>query len=75
MSTARLQNKLLICLYVDDLLVTGDFEEEIEEFKKRMKDEYDMTDLGKLNYFLGLEFIETASGEYFYTKEGILMKF
>lgn len=28
---------LLICLYVDDLLVTGDVQQEIEEFKSEMK--------------------------------------
>lgn len=46
---------LLICLYVDDLLVTGSNHAEIEEFKERMKSEFDMTDLGVLSYFLGME--------------------
>lgn len=53
---------LLICLYVDDLLVTGCNHAEIEEFKERMKSEFDMTDLGVLSYFLGMEFLETAEG-------------
>lgn len=53
---------LLICLYVDDLLVTGSNHAEIEEFKERMKSEFDMTDLGVLSYFLGMEFLETAEG-------------
>ncbi|WVZ19823.1 hypothetical protein V8G54_007145 [Vigna mungo] len=39
------QGTLLICLYVDDLLMIGDFEMEIAEFKKRMKEEYDMADI------------------------------
>ncbi|XP_017423576.1 uncharacterized mitochondrial protein AtMg00810-like [Vigna angularis] len=56
------QSTLLICLYVDDLLITGDSEEEIAEFKRRMKEEYDMTDLGQLSYFLGLEFVQRANG-------------
>lgn len=46
---------LLICLYVDDLLVTRSNHAEIEEFKERMKSEFDMTDLGVLSYFLGME--------------------
>ena len=37
-------NMLIICLYVDDLIFTGDFG--IEDFKSVMKDEFEMTDLG-----------------------------
>ncbi|WVY89158.1 hypothetical protein V8G54_034672 [Vigna mungo] len=36
-----------------------------------MRIEYDMTDLGKLNYFLGLEFIETASGSFLHQQRFI----
>lgn len=56
---------LLICLYVDDLMVTGNDMSEIEEFKSKMKSESEMIDLGALSYFLGLEFKEL--------KEGIIM--
>ncbi|WVZ16028.1 hypothetical protein V8G54_013594 [Vigna mungo] len=55
------QHMLLICLYVDDLLITGDSVDEIEKFKKRMKVEYEMTDLGSLSYFLGMEFVKYIS--------------
>lgn len=44
---------LMICLYVDDLLVTGSDQQEVEDFKIQMKNEFEMTDLGKLSYFLG----------------------
>lgn len=37
---------LIECLYVDDLLVTGSNEEEIVEFKKRMMEEFEMSNLG-----------------------------
>lgn len=50
---------MLLCLYVDDLLVTGSDIGEIEEFKVRMKSEFEMTDLGELTYFLGMEFVNT----------------
>ncbi|XP_073221523.1 uncharacterized mitochondrial protein AtMg00820-like [Cicer arietinum] len=53
---------ILLCLYVDDLLVTGSSSKAITEFKKIMKDEFEMTDLGKLNYFMGMEFAETEEG-------------
>lgn len=60
--TVNQKSTLLICLYVDDLLVTGDSEEEIAEFKRSMKKEYDMIDLGHLSYFLGLEFVQRTDG-------------
>ena len=58
----RSTDMMLICLYVDDLLVTGSDLKEIERFKVSMKNEFDMTDLGELTYFLGLEFTKTKMG-------------
>jgi len=56
------QKLLIVCLYVDDLIVTGDEEAEIEEFKESMKVVFEMTDLGIIHYFLGLEVVHTQSG-------------
>ncbi|WVZ25754.1 hypothetical protein V8G54_004298 [Vigna mungo] len=53
---------LVVCLYVDDLFVTGSSIKEIEELKSLMKTEFEMTAMGKLNYFLGMEFFETSAG-------------
>lgn len=41
-------------LYVDDLIYTGNSERLLEEFKNSMKNEFSMTDLGKMKYFLGV---------------------
>lgn len=49
-------NLLIVCLYVDDLLVTASSEPEITSFKQSMMREFEMTDLGELSYFLGIEF-------------------
>lgn len=46
---------LIVGVYVDDLLVTGTSVENILEFKNQMRDEFDMSDLGKLTYYLGIE--------------------
>ncbi|RDX79372.1 putative mitochondrial protein, partial [Mucuna pruriens] len=46
---------LIISLYVDDLLVTGSNPTLINQFKQEMKDVFEMTDLGLMNYFLGME--------------------
>jgi hypothetical protein len=46
-------NMLIIYLYVDDLIFTSDFG--IEEFKSSMKVEFEITDLGLMRDFLGIE--------------------
>nr|XP_027191088.1 uncharacterized protein LOC113786990 [Cicer arietinum] len=52
----------MICLYVDDLLVTSCDETEINQFKVRMKEDFEMTDLRILFYFLGIEFVTIRNG-------------
>lgn len=48
-------NSLIIGVYVDDLLITGNNVQNIISFKEQMSREFDMSDLGKLTYYLGLE--------------------
>jgi hypothetical protein len=45
---------LIIVLYVDDLILTGD-EKLIHSCKDDLAKEFEMKDLGLLHYFLGLE--------------------
>ena len=54
--TKREGNKFLIVgVYVDDLLITGSSIRNIQKFKDQMRSEFDMSDLGKLSYYLGIE--------------------
>ena len=55
-------NSLYVSVYVDDLIYTRGYMEMIEEFKHSMKKEFDMTDLSKMRYFLGIEVLETSFG-------------
>lgn len=56
-------NKILIVsLYVDDLIFTGNDETMLKHFKSSMKREFEMTDLGKMKYFLGVEVIQDSEG-------------
>lgn len=71
-------NFVVISLYVDDLLVTGSNVKLVEEFKRDMQSSFEMTDLGEMAYFLGME-IKQRRDEIFicqkkYSKE-ILKKF
>ena len=47
--------KLLIGIYVDDLIVIGSRSEDVNSFKKQMKDVFEMSDLGSLSTYLGIE--------------------
>lgn len=48
-------NLLIVSLYVDDLIITENSAQIFSEFKASMKRHFDRSDLGKLNYFLGVE--------------------
>lgn len=51
---------LIIAVYVDDILITGASVQKMEEFKQQMGRKFDMTDLGKLCYYLGIEVKQEA---------------
>lgn len=53
---------MILCLYVDDLLVSGSNLKEIDEFKQMMEAKFEMTDLRRLNYFLRMESTHTTAG-------------
>ncbi|KAH9706546.1 hypothetical protein KPL70_012251 [Citrus sinensis] len=46
---------LIVCLYVDDLIFTGSNPSLFEEFKRVMIKEFEMTDIGLMAYYLGIE--------------------
>ncbi|CAL2241824.1 unnamed protein product [Prunus armeniaca] len=69
---------LIVCLYVDDLIFTGNNEDMFKEFKKSMMEEFEMTYLGKMHYFLGIEVKQTSNGVFIGQKkyaEEILKRF
>lgn len=51
---------LIICLYIQDLFITGSCEKDIDQFKTKMKFLFEMNDLGKINYFLRVEFLDIS---------------
>ncbi|XP_059670848.1 secreted RxLR effector protein 161-like [Cornus florida] len=53
---------IMVCLYVDDLIYTGNDSTMFADFKQSMMTEFDMTDLGLMHYFLGIEVAQTSIG-------------
>jgi Reverse transcriptase (RNA-dependent DNA polymerase) len=53
---------LIVALYVDDLIFMGNNQRLIDEFKREMKFEFEMTNLRMMRYFLGLEIKQEKSG-------------
>jgi hypothetical protein len=47
---------------VDDFVFSGSDDEMFVEFKTSMKQEFDMTDLGKIKFFLGVEVMQNDEG-------------
>ena len=51
---------LIVFFHVDDLIFTGDYG--IEGFKVVMESEFEITDLGLMKFFLGIEVQQSKSG-------------
>ena len=51
----KIDSLLIIVLYVDDLLITGSSASVITNIKTALHKRFSMTDMGLLNFFLGLE--------------------
>ncbi|BBG92627.1 BURP domain-containing protein [Prunus dulcis] len=60
---------LIVSIYVDDIVYTGNDQEMIEDFKKDMQEKYEMTDLGLLHHFLGMGVLQTPTSIFIHQKK------
>jgi hypothetical protein len=57
------ENKVAILIvYVDDIVITGDNQKEIDDLKCHLAQEFEVKDLGHLRYFLGIEVSRGSKG-------------
>jgi hypothetical protein len=54
--------RLIVGVYVDDLIITGGDAGTVGKFKAQMMSTFRMSDLGLLSYYLGLEVTQGAAG-------------
>lgn len=52
----------IFLIYVDDIIVTGNNVELIEQIIKKLNKAFSLKDLSNLNYFFGVEVIQTKEG-------------
>lgn len=65
-------NFFIISLYIDDIIFTGNDESMFVEFKKYMMVEFEMTDLGRMRYFLGVEVMQKDNGIFISQKKYVM---
>eukprot|EP00253_Pinus_taeda_P031471 PITA_31471 len=53
---------IILVLYVDDLILTGSDPNLINHVDSSLKKKFEMTDLGHLHYFLGLQVLQSKEG-------------
>ena len=53
---------LIVAVYVNDLLITGNNNDLILRLKKQLVDSFDMTELDTSHYFLGLQVLPLSDG-------------
>ena len=53
---------VLLILYVDDMIITSDDTVKISEVKNFLSTNFEMKDLGSLNYFMGIEVLISNNG-------------
>eukprot|EP00253_Pinus_taeda_P003386 PITA_03386 len=57
---------IILVLYVNDLILTGSDSNLINHVKSNLKKKFEMTDLGKLHYFVGLQVLQSKEGKLLY---------
>ena len=53
---------LCLMVYVDDIILVGNCNQDVETFKQVLNGQFKLKDLGNLRYFLGLEVARSQQG-------------
>jgi hypothetical protein len=56
------QNLVVMLVYIDDQLIMGSNDQQIAHLKQQMQHVFNMTDLGLVKKYLGIDFHRTTEG-------------
>ena len=62
----------MLIVYVDDMIITGNDEEEITRLHKELATEFEMKNLGGLKYFMGIEVAKSKQGIFIFQRKYVL---
>lgn len=63
---------VILIVYVDDIILTGDYYEKLVRLKRKLAEEFKIKDLGALKYFLGMGFARSKEGIFVNQRKYIL---
>ncbi|KAH9704751.1 hypothetical protein KPL70_011593 [Citrus sinensis] len=63
---------VILIVYVDDIVLTGDDYDELAKLKKKLAEEFEIKDLEALKYFLGMEFARSREGIFVNQKKYVI---
>jgi hypothetical protein len=66
------EKTVALIIYIDDMIVTGNDEDEISELQKYIASEFEMKDRGGLKYFLGIEVYKSKLGIFLSQRKYVL---
>ena len=56
-----LDGEMIVGVYVDDIIIAGKGEKLVKDFKLALGERFDVKDLGRLHYFLGMKIVQDDS--------------
>lgn len=62
----------VLIIYVDDIIITGNFEKEISNLQEHLATKFEMKNLGGLKYFLGIEVARSSQGIFLLQRKYVL---
>ena len=63
------ENLLIIQIYVDDIVFGSTSQVKVDEFVDHMRNEFEMSMVGELNYFLGLQVKQMKDGFFYFSRK------
>ena len=68
----KVENVTMLIVYVDDMIITGNYEEEITRLQKELATEFEMKNSGGLKHFLGIEVAKSKQGIFLSQRKYVL---